>query len=453
MLYSYYMPETSIRNAPELLIAPEIEQPEIRTVIAKVVGGCNLVCYPDENEDSTCYMYHKDTAYLQRPNLMTIDTVAKIGESLVKDVETRGHSPEEAEKLFLFHGGEPLLRTPQFFRDALAVLTDITADRVPRLRTALQTNGTRLDEEYLDVFHEFNTTVGISLDGDREANAGRVYKNGLESFDDVLRAIELINQPYYRHLFDGIIGVVNLDSDPDEVYDFYKGLLVPDEALRQRDARTGERRLPTLDLLTPLGDHSDPPYRDETQRMQRPFAQWMQRIDRRWIENDMNVFRLRSTQVLLNKMAGKASNLDSFGGNSREQVVVQTNGVYALTDTLLSAEGGITDLPASVYRQSLEQVSHLAARKLERLGALSISDICATQCPEHISSVCGGGTISARYDAASERPFDNPAVNCYDLAERITEVKGLAVAISLRKAHERAIGPLLPSISYNTDQS
>lgn len=445
------MSETSILNAPNVLPEQEAEPLEVSTIIAKVVGGCNLACYPDENDDSTCYMYHKDVAYLQRPNLMTLDTVAKIGERLVEDVTAREQSPDEARRLFLFHGGEPLLRTPQFFHEALATLTDITADRIPHLRTAVQTNGTRLNEEYLDVFVEFNTGVGISLDGDRAANAGRVYKNGTESFDDALRGIECINQPYYRHLFDGIIGVANPDSDPNEVYDFYRGLLVPDDEFVGRGQHGGEDRLPTLDLLTPLGDHSDPPYKNDAHRLQRPFARWMQEIDRRWVEDDMEVFRLRSTQVLLNKIAGRPSNLDSFGGNSRNQIVVQTNGVYALTDTLLSAEGGITDLPASVYRQNLEQASRLADRRLDQLGALSISDTCATQCPSHISDICGGGTISARYDARSERPFENPAVTCYDLADRISNVKGLAVAVSLRRAHERTVGPLLPSVSYNVE--
>ena len=449
MLYSYYMPETSIRDI-EIIPEQETDQPEIKTIIAKVIGGCNLACYPDENDDSTCYMYHKDTAYLQRPNLMTLETVGKIGERLVEDAEARGR-PEDAEKLFIIHGGEGLLRPPQFFRDALGLLTDITAEKVPHLRTAIQTNGTRLTEEYLDVFLEFGTTVGISLDGDRNANAGRVYKNGSESFDDVLRGISLINQPYYRHLFDGIIGVVNLDSDPDNVYDFYKNLLVPDDMPRQLDPKTGQRKLPTLDLLMPLGDHNDPPYKDEQHRMQRPYAQWMRQIDRRWIEQDMQTFRLRSTQVLLGKMAGQPGNLDSFGGSGREQIVVQTNGVYALTDTMLSAKGGITDLPASVYRHSLEQVSQITTRRLEQLGALSISDTCATKCPTHISSICGGGNIPERYDASHEKPFENPSVACFDLAERISDIRGVAAAVSLRRTHERNVGSLLPSVSYNVD--
>ena len=448
MLYSYYMSETSIRDT-EIIPTQETDLPEVKTVIAKLVGSCNLACYPDESGDSTCYMYHKDTAYLQRPNLMSVDTMAKIGERLVEDVQARGQAPEDAERIIVMHGGEPLLRSPQFFRDALSTLTDVTADRIPHLRTAVQTNGTRLSEEYLDVFLEFGTTVGVSLDGDRQANAGRIYKNGSESFDDAIRGIELINQPYYRHLFDGIIGVVNLDGNPDEVYDFYKNLLVPDELPRQWDAYTGRRRLPTLDLLMPLGDHNDPPYKDEAHRMQRPYAEWMRHIDRRWIEHDTETFKLRSTQILLSKMAGRQANLDSFGGDGREQIVVQTNGVYALTDTMLSAEGGITDLPASVYRNSLEQASQTATRRLQQLGALSISDICATQCPTHISDVCGGGNISARYDGTNEKPFENPAVTCFDLAERISDVRGIAASISLRRAHERVVSPLLPDVSYN----
>jgi uncharacterized protein len=57
----------------------------------------------------------------------------------------------------------------------------------------IQTNGTLLDDEWCEFFAEHGFLVGLSLDGPRALHdAYRVWKNGRGSFDDVMRAWELL---------------------------------------------------------------------------------------------------------------------------------------------------------------------------------------------------------------------------------------------------------------------
>ena len=61
-----------------------------------------------------------------------------------------------------FQGGEPALAGLGYFRH----FTE-TMNRYPGIRTvySLQTNGTLIDEEWADFFHENHFLIGISIDG------------------------------------------------------------------------------------------------------------------------------------------------------------------------------------------------------------------------------------------------------------------------------------------------
>jgi len=84
-----------------------------------------------------------------------------------------------------FTGGEPLLCT--------ALLKDIfryVKEQKMQTMFSLQTNGTLLTPEHCSLLKEMGCAVGISLDGIAEANGLRVYPDGRESFEDVLKGIQ-----------------------------------------------------------------------------------------------------------------------------------------------------------------------------------------------------------------------------------------------------------------------
>ena len=442
------MPEALISNTEnqEIESLDPLLDREIIAAILKVNSRCNIRCYPtneavvddhgavSEKTGTDCYMYKEDTTYRTAEKQMTLQTVDRIGQRLGEDAERR----QSHRKVVIFHGGEPLLAPPEFFSEAIAKLGSYLPEYT-ELVTTIETNGTLLTSEHLEVFREANTRVGISLDGDRDANKGRVYANGRETFDEVMAAVELINQPRYRHLFGGCLAVLNLEADPLQTYDFFKRLLVPDNLPR------ANRKNPSLDFLMPLGGWGDDsPYESEVQRLSRPYATWMAPIHKRWLERDRGLLRLRSTQTILNKIQRIQDNHDAFGGDGRSQVVINTNGTYALTDTMLYGGDGVTSLAASVYSHSFERAEAIMARRLTKLGAAVVPKICREVCPKETSEICGGGNIPNREYQGS---YDNPSSLCGDLSRTIADVRGYAVAYTYAKRHDDAVEPFLVNIA------
>lgn len=444
------MPETFIGNIEKPSVdstdLTDLSRPEIRNVIVKVHLGCNIACYPthdqgtDAADDSIeqtgteCYMYKQDINSRQGGAPMTLETFDKLAQRIGEDARRRNSD----YKGVTFHGGEPLLASLDFYQEAVPMLLHYLPETT-ELRTTIQTNGTLLTEQHLKIFEKYNTVVGISLDGDETANQGRVYRNGKPTFDKVMAAIEMINQPAYRHLFGGCLAVTNLEADPLETYEFFKKLLVPDGEPRPNG------RNPTLDFLLPLGGWGpDSPYQDEEHRLARPLAAWVRPIHQRWIERDRYLLNLRNPQTIINKLRGVADNRDAFGGSGRNQMVVNPNGTLGLTDTLSFADAGVTSLAASVYRHSFADAEVMIERRLGKLGALVMPEICRTICSPETAAVCGGGNIPNRH---YEGQFDQPSALCGDLAAMIADVRGIAVSYTLTSQHGARVEPHLAKIS------
>src|ERR1700760_2142268 len=89
-------------------------------------------------------------------------------------------------------GGEPLLAGMAGLRTIITELHSALRD-VCELDLRIHTNGVRLDEAFCELFAEFGVRVGISIDGDRAANdRHRRYANGRSSYEQVVRAIDLL---------------------------------------------------------------------------------------------------------------------------------------------------------------------------------------------------------------------------------------------------------------------
>ncbi|WP_131770258.1 radical SAM/SPASM domain-containing protein [Candidatus Protofrankia californiensis] len=88
------------------------------------------------------------------------------------------------------HGGEPLT----IGRTAMAALLDELAAQPTVTRVQLQTNGLRLDEQWLDLFeaHYPTLTIGISLDGDEHGNSWRVGYDGQPVYPRITASLDLL---------------------------------------------------------------------------------------------------------------------------------------------------------------------------------------------------------------------------------------------------------------------
>ena len=141
---------------------------------------CNLAC-------GYCF-YHSLCASRSAPShgFMSERTFERI---LSKAVRFASGAPIALS----FQGGEPLLRGKEFFLRAASAISGYRKKGI-EISVGIQTNGTLIDEEWCDIFAKNGWLVGLSLDGDEEANAFRVDKNGNATFSKVIAAARLMQR-------------------------------------------------------------------------------------------------------------------------------------------------------------------------------------------------------------------------------------------------------------------
>ncbi len=128
--------------------------------LGKIVSSMrpfHVMIIPTLGCPSSCsYCWSSD----ERSPVMTVETVREIALWL----QTFRDDPVT----FTFHGGEPLLAGPDFYREALALITEGLRPR--KIAFALQTNLWRMTPEMAQVLAEYKIPIGSSLDGPRDLN-------------------------------------------------------------------------------------------------------------------------------------------------------------------------------------------------------------------------------------------------------------------------------------------
>jgi uncharacterized protein len=87
---------------------------------------------------------------------------------------------------FTFHGGEPLLAGPEFYRQALPLLSQELHHLNPEF--AMQTNLWRMTPEIAQILAEYHVPLGSSIDGPREIND---LQRGNGYFEKTMRGYEI----------------------------------------------------------------------------------------------------------------------------------------------------------------------------------------------------------------------------------------------------------------------
>ncbi len=179
-------------------------------VMLKPVGAqCNLRC-------DYCY-------YLEKKELYPDINVTRMSEAMLeKFTEQYLSSQTVPEVLFMWHGGETLMRNIGFYKKALEFQRRYGRGR--KIDNCLQTNGTLLNDEWCRFFKENNFLIGISVDGPRRFHDRyRKRADGSPSFDDVMRGIGLLKKHGVEFNIMGVVNDCNVDY-PLEFYDFFREL-------------------------------------------------------------------------------------------------------------------------------------------------------------------------------------------------------------------------------------
>ncbi|MDX3067145.1 radical SAM/SPASM protein FxsB, inactivated metallohydrolase extension form, partial [Streptomyces sp. ND04-05B] len=363
-----------------------------------------------------CYVYeHADQSWRGRPPVISDEIVEQVARRLAEYVTQK----KLASVAVILHGGEPLLVGPTRLRRICAQLTRVLTP-VTELDLRIHTNGMRLDRAHLDVLAEFQVRVGVSLDGDRAANdRHRRDRRGGSSYDRVLRALELLRLPEYRHLYQGLLCTVDVVNDPVAVHDALTALAPP-----------------SLDYLLPHATWQTPP--PGSGESSTPYADWLLTVFDRW-EEQGRPMPVRVFSSVLSTLRGGPSLTEALGLAPPDLAIVETDGAFEQADSLKTAFHGAPATGYDVFRHGFAEFARHPGVLARQSGIEGINETCR-RCP--VVESCGGGLYAHRYSA--ERGFDNPSIYCADLrsfiegvAERITD-RTLAPAVTSREELELA---------------
>lgn len=119
-----------------------------------------------------------------------------------------------------FQGGEPTLIGIAYYEYFIKQINKCNVDNIT-INYAIQTNGTKIDEQFIDLFKKHNFLVGISLDGMAKAHdAMRIYNNGAKTYNDVIATVKQLKSNKITY---NVLTVVNHSNiaDAKKLYAFY----------------------------------------------------------------------------------------------------------------------------------------------------------------------------------------------------------------------------------------
>ena len=121
------------------------------------------------------------------------------------------------ENIFTFHGGEPLLIYPSLIDEMCEYINQITG----KAKFNIQTNGTLLDDETIQILKKWDFNVGVSIDGCEETHdENRVNCSGRGTHEHVLRNIQKLK---VAGICFGTMATItrSISLNPDKFYHFY----------------------------------------------------------------------------------------------------------------------------------------------------------------------------------------------------------------------------------------
>ena len=354
--------------------------PKIDTVLLKVASRCNIDC-------SYCYVYHLgDFGWSRQPKRISPETCTAVATELRELAFSEGQ-----QFAVVLHGGEPLL----LGKDGLGFVIDTLRRALPdACAISIQTNGTLITSEILDLCAYNSVTISVSLDGPRHIhNQNRIGFDAHGTFDRVMEGLErLRSHPAEQELFTGVLAVVDPTSDPHEVYSFFK-----------------ELGPPSLDFIYRDGNHSVlPPGKASLTTTE--YGHWMARLFEAYVL-DKQPIQIRILDDMVKLVLGGSGAKEGIGLTDYGVLVIDTDGSITKNDTLKSSFDGADrfDTPWSVHTHRLRDILQ-SAEFSQSLAMQRPSSPTCLDCSE--LSVCGGGMTLHRWSDVNG--YDNPSVYCAD---------------------------------------
>lgn len=177
-------------------------------VMLKPAGAhCNLAC-------KYCYYLEKNNLYQNSHRHLMSDEML---EQFTREYIEAQTMPQV---LFTWHGGEPLMRSIDFYKKALELQKKYANGK--QIDNVIQTNGTLLTNEWCEFFAKNHWLVGISIDGPQEYHDHyRVTPDGKPSWEKVMQGISLLKKHRVEWNAMAVVNAYNAEH-PLEFYHFFR---------------------------------------------------------------------------------------------------------------------------------------------------------------------------------------------------------------------------------------
>ena len=341
-------------------------------VMLKPAGAhCNLAC-------KYCYYLEKNKLYpTAQRHLMSDEMLEQFTREYI-EAQTMN------QVLFTWHGGEPLLRSIDFYRKALSLQQKYAGGR--RIDNVIQTNGTLLTDEWCEFFAQNHWLVGISIDGPQpDHDHYRLTAAGKPSWKKVMQGIKLLKKHGVEW---NAMAVVNADNanHPLEFYRFFKEngcqflqfTPIVERQTRHEDGRT----------LASLADKNEIPL-SEASVTPEQWGYFLCAIFDEWVRKDVGKIFVEIFDCTLANWMGVSPGICAYSKECGHAGVMEHNGDVYSCDHFVFPEyklGNIRDysLIDMLYGEQQQEFSRLKHSSLPRqCKECDMEFACHGECPKN----------------------------------------------------------------------
>ena len=341
-------------------------------VMLKPAGAhCNLAC-------KYCYYLEKNKLYpTAQRHLMSDEMLEQFTREYI-EAQTMN------QVLFTWHGGEPLLRSIDFYRKALSLQQKYAGGR--RIDNVIQTNGTLLTDEWCEFFAQNHWLVGISIDGPQPYHDHyRLTAAGKPSWQKVMQGIKLLKKHGVEWNAMAVVNAYNVNH-PLEFYRFFKEngcqflqfTPIVERQTRHEDGRT----------LASLADKDEIPL-SEASVTPEQWGYFLCAIFDEWVRKDVGKIFVEIFDCTLANWMGVSPGICAYSKECGHAGVMEHNGDVYSCDHFVFPEyklGNIRDhsLIDMLYGEQQQEFSRLKHSSLPRqCKECDMKFACHGECPKN----------------------------------------------------------------------
>ena len=341
-------------------------------VMLKPAGAhCNLAC-------KYCYYLEKNNLYQNSHRHLMSDEML---EQFTREYIEAQTMPQV---LFTWHGGEPLMRSIDFYRKALALQKKYAHGK--QIDNVIQTNGTLLTDEWCEFFAQNHWLVGISIDGPQEYHDHyRVTPAGKPSWEKVMQGISLLKKHRVEWNAMAVVNAYNAEH-PLEFYHFFRDngcqylqfTPIVERLTEHEDGRT----------LASLADDREIPLADASVTPQQ-WGNFLCTIFDDWVRHDVGKTFVEIFDCTLANWMGVLPGICAYSKECGHAGVMEHNGDVYSCDHFVFPEyklGNIRDqsLIDMLYGEKQQAFSRLKHTSLPRqCKECDMEFACHGECPKN----------------------------------------------------------------------